>query len=70
LETGWHIPRRQVAPNPVLSPGFKQACLLGLRYEQHAIAFVNGDMLGGRLCDHRRTLKPLTRFLEQVNPLS
>ncbi len=46
---------------------FEQACDLGLRYEQDAIYFVSGGTLFASLCDHRRDLKPVTRFLERVD---
>jgi hypothetical protein len=49
---------------------FEQACDLGLRYEQDAIYFISGGTLFVSLCDHRRTLKPVTRWLDRVDPLS
>ena len=46
---------------------FEQACDLGLRYEQDAIYFVSGGTLFVSLCDHRRTLKSVTRFQDRVD---
>ena len=57
-------------PGFAVIPSFEQACDLGLRYEQDAIYFVSGGTLFVSLCDHRHTLKPVSRFLERVDPAS
>ncbi len=46
---------------------FEQACDLSLRYEHDAIYFVSGGTRFVSLCDHRRTLKSVTRFQDPVD---
>jgi hypothetical protein len=46
---------------------FEQACDLGLRYEQDAIYFISGGTLFVSHCDHRRALKPVSRFQDRVD---
>ena len=68
--TGYSPRTGHAEPGFAARLSFEQACDLGLRYEQDAIYFVSGGTLFVSLCDHRRTLKPVTRLLDRVDPLS
>ncbi len=46
---------------------FEQACDLAHHYEQDAIYFISGGTLFVSHCDHRRTLKSVTRFMDRVD---
>ncbi len=47
-----------------------EACAIGLRYKQHAIYFVSGEELHVTLCDDRRELVHVGKFLERLDSLS
>ena len=68
--TGYSPRTGHAEPGFAARLSFEHACELGLRYEQDAIYFVSGGTLFVSLCDHRRTLKPVSRFLERVGPAS
>ena len=65
--TGYSPRTGHAEPGFAARLSFEQACDLGLRYEQDAIYFVSGGKLFVSLCDHRRDLKPVTRFLERMD---
>jgi hypothetical protein len=65
--TGYSPRTGHAEPGFAARLSFEHACDLGLHFEQDAIYFVSGGTLFVSLCDHRRTLKPLTRLLDRVD---
>jgi hypothetical protein len=47
---------------------FEEACKIGARFKQDAIFYVSSGTLFVSHCDHRRSLKPITRFEKRADP--
>jgi hypothetical protein len=46
---------------------FEEACKIGARFKQDAIYYVSSGTLFVSHCDHRRGLKPITKFSKRVD---
>ena len=47
---------------------FEEACKIGAQFKQYAIYFVSSGTLFVSHCDHRLSLKPITRFSKRADP--
>ena len=65
--TGYSPVTRHAEPGYAAALEFEEACKIGARFKQDAIYFVSSGTLFVSHCDHRRSLKPITRFEKRAD---
>ena len=66
--TGYSPVTQHAEPGYAAALEFEEACKIGARFKQDAIYFVSSGTLFVSHCDHRRSLKPITRFEKRADP--
>jgi hypothetical protein len=66
--TGYSPLTQHAEPGYAAALEFEEACKIGARFKQDAIFYVSSGTLFVSHCDHRRSLKPITRFEKRADP--
>jgi hypothetical protein len=65
--TGYSPITQHAEPGYAAALEFEEACKIGARFKQDAIYYVSSGTLFVSHCDHRRGLKPITKFSKRVD---
>jgi len=66
--TGYSPETNHAEPGFAAAIPFEEACQIGARFKQYAIYSVSSGTLFVSHCDHRLSLKPITRFSKRADP--
>jgi hypothetical protein len=65
--TGYSPVTQHSEPGYAVALEFEEACKVGAQFKQEAIYYVSSGTLFVSHCDHRRGLKPITKFSKRVD---